>query len=157
MKELHAWIERYFPCSFERGSSLLVIVGIFSTLLYVYTRIAFKGELRDLPQNVMVLTFLISAWGQRHRLKSDLVFKLLLLAMLIPWLLFGINVQLDYETAIKYRSVNDLLKLFLFLPSFGKGGGSILIYIMHSMGPCSLGWLLFFVSAVSVSESKKSP
>jgi hypothetical protein len=64
----------------------------------------------------MVLTFLISAWGQRHRLKSDLVFKLLLLAMLIPWLLFGINVQLDYETAIKYRSVNDLLKLFLFLP-----------------------------------------
>jgi O-antigen ligase len=124
MKELHAWIERYFPCSFERGSSLLVIVGIFSTLLYVYTRIAFKGELRDLPQNVMVLTFLISAWGQRHRLKSDLVFKLLLLAMLIPWLLFGINVQLDYETAIKYRSVNDLLKLFLFLPLAWWIGGS---------------------------------
>lgn len=124
MKELHAWIERYFPCPFERGSSLLVIVGVFSTLLYVYTRIAFKGELRDLPQNVMVLTFLISAWGQRHQLKSDLVFKLLILAMLIPWPLFGINVQLDYETAIKYRSVNDLLKLFLFLPLAWWIGGS---------------------------------
>ena len=70
MKELHAWLERYFPCPFERGSSLLVIVGVFSTLLYVYTRIAFKGELRDLPQNLMVLTFLISAWGQRQKLKT---------------------------------------------------------------------------------------
>ena len=124
MKGLNAWIERNFPCPFERGGSLLVIVGIFSTLLYVYTRIGFKNELRDLPQNMMVLTFFISAWGQRHKLKSDLVFKLLILAMLIPWLLFGINALIDYETAIKYRSTNDLLKLFLFLPLAWWIGGS---------------------------------
>ncbi len=124
MKGLYAWIERYFPCPFERGGTLLVIVGVFSTLLYVYTKIAFKDELRDLPQNLMVLTFFISAWGQRHKLKSDLVFKLLILAILIPWLLFGINALIDYETAIKYRSTNDLLKLFLFLPLAWWIGGS---------------------------------
>ncbi|MCP4982227.1 MAG: O-antigen ligase family protein [Gammaproteobacteria bacterium] len=124
MKGLYAWIERYFPCPFERGGTLLVIVGVFSTLLYVYTRIAFKDELRDLPQNLMVLTFFISAWGQRHKLKSDLIFKLLILAILIPWLLFGINALIDYETAIKYRSTNDLLKLFLFLPLAWWIGGS---------------------------------
>ncbi len=124
MKELQAWIERYFPCSFERGGSLLVIVGVFSTLLYVYTRIAFKDYVEGLPQNMMVLTFLISAWGQRHKLKSDLMFRLLLLALLIPWLLFGINALIDYETAIKYRSTNDLLKLFLFLPLAWWIGGS---------------------------------
>jgi O-antigen ligase len=124
MERLQAWIEHYFPCSFERGGSLLVIVGIFSTLFYVYTRIGFKNELRDLPQNLMVLTFFISAWGQRHKLKSDLIFKLLILAILIPWLLFGINALIDYETAIKYRSVNDLLKLFLFLPLAWWIGGS---------------------------------
>jgi O-antigen ligase len=72
----------------------------------------------------MVLTFFISAWGQRHKLKSDLIFKLLILAILIPWLLFGINALIDYETAIKYRSVNDLLKLFLFLPLAWWIGGS---------------------------------
>jgi O-antigen ligase len=124
MKGLHAYIERYFPCHFERGGSLLVIVGVFSALLYVYTRIAFKGELLNLPQNVMVLTFFISAWGQRQKLKSDLVFGLMILAILIPWLLFGINALIDYESAIKYRSVNDLLKLFLFLPLAWWIGGS---------------------------------
>ena len=124
MKELHAWIERYFPCPFERGGSLLVIVGVLSALLYVYSRIAFKDELEGLPQNVMVLTFFISAWGQRHKLKSDLIFKLLLLAFLIPWVLFGVNALIDYETAIKYRSTNDLLKLFLFLPLAWWIGGS---------------------------------
>jgi O-antigen ligase len=72
----------------------------------------------------MVLTFFISAWGQRHKLKSDLIFKLLILAILIPWLLFGINALIDYESAIKYRSVNDLLKLFLFLPLAWWIGGS---------------------------------
>ncbi|MCP4331627.1 MAG: O-antigen ligase family protein [Gammaproteobacteria bacterium] len=124
MKKLNAWIERYFPCSFERGGSLLVIVGVFSTLLYVYTKIAFRDELRDLPQNLMVLTFFISAWGQRQKLKSDLIFKLLILAFLIPWLLFGVNALIDYETANKYRSTNDLLKLFLFLPLAWWIGGS---------------------------------
>jgi len=124
MKGLHTWIEHYFPCPFERGGSLLVIVGVFSALLYVYTRIGFKGELLDLPQNVMVLTFFISAWGQRHQLKSDLVFRLMILAILIPWLLFGINALIDYESAIKYRSTNDLLKLFLFLPLAWWIGGS---------------------------------
>ena len=124
MKGLYAWIERYFPCPFERGGTLLVIVGVFSALLYVYTRIAFKDELRDLPQNLMVLTFFISAWGQRHKLKSDLVFKLLILAFVIPWVLFGINALIDYETAIKYRSTNDLLKFFLFLPLAWWIGGS---------------------------------
>ncbi len=124
MKGVHAWIERYFPCPFERGGSFLVIVGIFSTILYVYTKIAFKGELRDLPQNIMVLTFFVSAWGQRQKLKSDLISQLLILAILIPWLLFGINVLIDFETAIKYRSLNDLLKLFLFLPLAWWIGGS---------------------------------
>jgi len=124
MKRLCARIERYFPCNFERGGPLLVILGVLSAILYVYTRIAFKGELRGLPEKMMVLTFLISAWGQRHKIKSDLIFQLLLLALLIPWLLFGINALIDYETAIKYRSVNDLLKLFLFLPLAWWIGGS---------------------------------
>ena len=124
MKALHAWIERYFPCSFERGGSLLVVIGVVSTLVYVYTRIAFKDELRELPQNLMVLTFLVSAWGQRHQLTSDFIFRLLVLAALIPWVLFAVNALIDYETALKYRSTNDLLKLFLFLPLAWWMGGS---------------------------------
>lgn len=124
LKGLHAWIEHYFPCPFERGGSLLVTLGVISALIYVYTRIAFKAELRGLPANMMVLTFLISAWGQRHQLKSDLIFQLLILAAVIPWVLFGINALIDYEAAIKYRSTNDLLKLFLFLPLAWWIGGS---------------------------------
>ena len=124
MKFIHDRIDRYFPCPFERGGSLLVIVGVLSALAYVYSKIAFKHEFRDLPQNLMVLTFLISAWGQRRKIGSDPVFVLLLLALLIPWLLFGINMLIDYESAVKYRSTNDLLKLFLFLPLAWWIGGS---------------------------------
>ena len=133
MKRLHTWIEQYFPCPFERGSSFLVIVGVISTVLYVFTKIAFKSEvlsdllprgLRDLPQNIMFLTFLISAWGQRQKLKSDLVLGLMILSILIPLLLLGINALMDYESANKYRSVRDLLKLFLFLPLAWWIGGS---------------------------------
>jgi hypothetical protein len=84
MKGLHAQIERYFPCPFERGGSVLVILGVFSALSYVYTNIWYEGKFEELPKNMMVLTFLISAWGQRHQLKSDLIFKLLILAGVIP-------------------------------------------------------------------------
>ena len=124
MKELHAWIERYFPCPFERGGSVLVILGVFSTLLFVYTEIWYQAKFENIPQNMMVLTFLISAWGQRHQLKSDLVFKLLILAGVIPWLLFGINALIDFETASKYLSAKDLLKLFVFLPLAWWTGGT---------------------------------
>ena len=124
MKKLHAWIEHYFPCPFERGGSVLVILGVFSTLLFVYTKLWYQDKFENLPHNMMVLTFLISAWGQRHQLKSDLVFKLLILAGVIPWLLFGINALIDFETASKYLSAKDLLKLFLFLPLAWWTGGA---------------------------------
>jgi O-antigen ligase len=124
MKKLHAWIEHYFPCPFERGGSVLVILGVFSTLLFVYTKLWYQDKFENLPHNMMVLTFLISAWGQRHQLKSDLVFKLLILACVIPWLLFGINALIDFETASKYLSAKDLLKLFLFLPLAWWTGGT---------------------------------
>jgi hypothetical protein len=69
MKGLHAWIEHYFPCPFERGGSVLVILGVSSALLYVYTQIWYEGKFENLPENMLVLTFLISAWGQRNQLK----------------------------------------------------------------------------------------
>jgi O-antigen ligase len=124
MMGLHAWIERYFPCPFERGGPVLVILGVFSALLFVYTQIWYEGKFQHHPENMMVLTFLISAWGQRHQLKSDLVFRLLILALVIPWLLFAINALIDYETASKYFSPKDLIKLFLFLPIAWWTGGS---------------------------------
>jgi O-antigen ligase len=121
---LQAWIDRYFPCSFERGGPVLVVLGVFSALLYAYTNIWNEYKFENLAQNMMVLTFVISAWGQRHQLKSDPVFKLLILAAVIPWLLLGINALIDFETAFKYRSTNNLLKLFLFLPLAWWTGGS---------------------------------
>lgn len=124
IKELHAWIERYFPCSYERGGPVLVILGVVSALLFVYTEIWYQAKFENLPENMMVLTFLISAWGQRHLLKSDLVLKLLILAGVIPWLLFAINSLIDFDTALKYLSTKDLLKLFLFLPLAWWTGGT---------------------------------
>jgi len=124
MKGLHAWIEHYFPCPFERGGSVLVILGVVSALLFVYTETWYENKFENLPQNMMVLTFLISAWGQRQQLKSDLVFKLLILAGVIPWLLFGINALIDFETASKYFSAKELLKLCLFLPLAWWAGGT---------------------------------
>lgn len=124
MRELQALIERYFPCSFERGGPLLVVLGVLSTLFFVFTQMGFHEEFRDQPEHLMVLTFLISAWSQRHRLKSDLVMRLLILAGVIPWLLFAVNALIDYETAVKYRSANELLNLFLFLPLAWWMGGS---------------------------------
>jgi O-antigen ligase len=124
MKRLQALLEHYFPCPFERGGPVLVVVGVFSALLFVYIEIWYEGKLYNLPQNLMLLTFLISAWGQRHQLKSDLVFKLLILAGVIPWLLFAINALIDYDTAVKYLSAGDLLKLYLFLPLAWWTGGS---------------------------------
>jgi hypothetical protein len=124
VRELQALIERYFPCSFERGGPLLVVLGVLSTLFFVFTQMGFHEEFRDQPEHLMVLTFLISAWSQRHRLKSDLVIRLLILAGVIPWLLFAVNALIDYETAVKYRSANELLNLFLFLPLAWWMGGS---------------------------------
>ena len=124
MKGLQALLEQYFPCPFERGGPVLVVLGIISALLFVYIEIWYEGKLYNLPQNLMILTFLISTWGHRRQLKSDLVFKLLILAGVIPWLLFAINALIDYDTAVKYLSASDLLKLCLFLPLAWWTGGS---------------------------------
>ena len=124
MKRLQALLEQYFPCPFERGGPVLIVVGVLSALVFVYIEIWYEGKLYNLPQNLMLLTFFISAWGQRRQVKSDLVFKLLILAGVIPWLLFGINALIDYDTAVKYMSASDLLKLFLFLPLAWWTGGS---------------------------------
>ena len=48
MKELHARLEYYFPCSFERGGSLLVIVGVLATAALVL--VATLVLTRDNPQ-----------------------------------------------------------------------------------------------------------
>lgn len=122
--ETQAWIERYFPCSFERGGPILVILGIVSAIVYAYTNIWYRGEFRNGAENLMALTFFISAWGQRRQLKSDLVFRLMALAFLIPLCLYAINMLLDFETANKYRSLNELIKLFFFLPLAWWMGGS---------------------------------
>ena len=79
---------------------MLVVIGVLSALLFVYIEIWYEGKLYNLPQNLMLLTFFISAWGQRRQVKSDLVFKLLILAGVIPWLLFAINALIDYDTAV---------------------------------------------------------
>ena len=124
MKRLQTLLEHYFPCPFERGGPVLVVIGVLSALLFVYIEIWYEGKLYNLPQNLMLLTFFISAWGQRRQVKSDLVFKLLILAGVIPWLLFAINALIDYDTAVKYLSASDLLKLCLFLPLAWWTGGS---------------------------------
>lgn len=124
MKGLQALLEHYFPCPFERGGPVLVVAGVISALVFVYIEIWYEGKLYNLPQNLMLLTFLISAWGQRSQVKSDLVFKLLILAGVIPWLLFAINALIDYDSAVKYLSASDLLKLYLFLPLAWWTGGS---------------------------------
>lgn len=126
LKQLHRLLEHYFPCPYNRGSAVLVSTGILSTLLYVYTKIWYRGEFQSLPENLMILTFFISAWGLRAKLNSDLIFRLLLLSILIPIFLFGINSLLDFETAYKYRSLKDLLHFFFFLPLAWWVGGSLI-------------------------------
>ena len=121
---VRAWIERYFPCPFERGGPVLVILGVSSAILYLYTSTWNRDSFRHLPENMMILTFFISAWGQRHQLKSDLIVRLMILSLLIPLCLFLVNLLIDYEAALKYRSLNDLLKLFMFLALAWWMGGS---------------------------------
>jgi len=126
LKGIVNYIEGNFPSLFYRGKPCLVLWGVVSALLYTYTAIwNYGGLLHKLSQYIMVITFFISVWAYRHIVKSDFVFKLLLLSIAIPWLLFGINLLIDYEAALKYRSLNDLAKLFLFLPLAWWMGGSL--------------------------------
>lgn len=119
------FIQQLFPCSFERGSKPLVYLGVISALVYTYSTIWYRGEFDNLPGNLMVLTFLISAWQQRHHLKTDLMILFLLLSILLPLALFIANASIDYELAYKYKSLNDFSKLFYFLPLAWWLGGSI--------------------------------
>lgn len=124
MMKLDSLLDKYFPCCFDRGSPFLVCIGILSALLYAGMTIWDQGELQRFAENVMIITFGISAWKHRHQLKSDLVFKLLFLAIVIPWILLGINALIDYDSAYKYKSINDLVKLLYFLPLAWWMGGT---------------------------------
>jgi O-antigen ligase len=46
------------------------------------------------------------------------------LAIVIPLILFGINLLIDYKSTIEYRSLNDLVKFFYFIPLAWWAGGS---------------------------------
>lgn len=124
MNKVQSWIEHYFPCPFERGGPILVILGTVSALVYVYTGIWNRDGLHNWAENLMVLIFFVSAWSQRQRLKTDLIFRLMLLAVLIPLGLYAVNLLIDYESTQRYRSLNDLIKFFLFLPLAWWIGGS---------------------------------
>ena len=124
MNSLAQRLQHYFPASYDRGHPVLVTLGILSAIVWVFTEIWYDGKGEQLPENLMVVTFLVSAWGHRRRLKSDLVMKLLLVAIVLPLALFCINAAIDYDTAERYFSGKDFLKLFLFLPLAWWIGGS---------------------------------
>ena len=124
MNWLDTQINRYLPCTYERGGKVLVSLGVLSALVYVFTSIFYRGEFHRFPGNLMTLTFLISAWQQRQQLKSDLIIRLLVLSVMLPLLLFAINTLIDFESAYKYKSLSDLSKLFFFLPLAWWLGGS---------------------------------
>ena len=44
MKGLQALLEQYFPCPFERGGPVLVVLGVISALLFVYIEIWYEGQ-----------------------------------------------------------------------------------------------------------------
>ena len=102
----------------------MVSLGVISTLIYLYSKLWVPGDIDRYPAALMVLTFFISAWGQRRQLQFDLIFRLLVLSFVIPPLLFAINYLIDPASAVKYQVLDRLAKFFFWLPVAWWMGGS---------------------------------
>jgi len=126
MPVFQQWIDRYFPSAFDQGGPWLVSLGIIATIFYAFGKFWWpENFLRNLPESVMILTFLVSAWHYRKVLKRDWVFRLFGLSIVIPYLLFGLNYLIDAEAAQKYLVPDRLIRFFFFLPLAWWIGGSL--------------------------------
>ncbi len=138
-------VNRWFPSTWDRGPNWLVWLGIISSFVAIFIKLWTPISINRIPEALYTLPFFYALYKNFHWLKKDRIIQLFFAALLWPIIAFGINYLQDPETALKYQKLDNLARLFLFVPiAWWLGGNARTLgwYLATAFGGLLLACLL---------------
>ncbi|GGX60378.1 O-antigen ligase family protein [Saccharospirillum salsuginis] len=117
-------VNRWFPSTWDRGPNWLVWLGIASSFIAIFIKLWTPISINRIPEALYTLPFFFALYKNFHWLKKDRIIQLFFAALLWPVIAFGIHYLQDPETALEYRKMDNLARLFLFVPIAWWLGGN---------------------------------
>jgi len=115
---------RWFPSTWDRGPNWLVWLGVISSFVAIFIKLWTPININRIPETLYTLPFFYALYKNFYWLKHDRIIHLFFAALLWPVVAFGIHYLQDPETALKYQKLDNLARLFLFVPIAWWLGGS---------------------------------
>lgn len=140
-------VNRWFPSSFNRGPNWLVWVGLLASFTAVFIKLWTPISINRIPEALYTLPFFYALAVNFGWLKRDRIIQLFGLAILLPIVFYGINYLRDPVLAAEYEGLDNLAKLFFFVPIAWWLGGNLR----------TIGWFLTIAFAGLVTASLLDP
>jgi O-antigen ligase len=117
-------VNYWFPSDYHRGPSLLVWIAVISCFITVLIKLNVPTSISRWPEAITTLLFLYPLVKQWNRFKKSIWLKLWALAIICPFIFFGINYLQDPAAAVKYSDFEKLARIYLFIPIAWWLGGN---------------------------------
>ncbi|TCS41921.1 O-antigen ligase family protein [Reinekea marinisedimentorum] len=109
-------VNHWFPSNYNRGPNLLVWVALIASFVAVFIKLWTPTSLNRWPEAISTLLFIYPLVTNWQQLKKNILLKLWALAIVAPFVFFGINYLLNPEQAVKYADFEKLARIYLFFP-----------------------------------------
>lgn len=140
-------VNRWFPSHFNRGPNWLVWLGLLASFTAVFIKLWTPTSINRIPEALYTLPFFYALAVNFGWLKRDRIIQLFGLAILLPIVFYGINYLRDPVLAAEHEGLDNLAKLFFFVPIAWWLGGNLR----------TIGWFLTIAFAGLVTASLLDP
>lgn len=126
-------VNRWFPSEFNRGPNWVVWLGLLASFTAVFIKLWTPTSINRIPEALYTLPFFYILIVNFRWLKTDRIIQLFGLAIVLPILFHGINYLRDPVLAAELESLDNLVKLFFFVPIAWWLGGNfraIVIFLL---------------------------
>ena len=138
-------VNRWFPSTWDRGPNWLVWLGIVSSFVAIFIKLWTPISINRIPETLYTLPFFYALYKNFYWLKKDRIIQLFFAALLWPVIAFGINYLQDPELSLKYQKLDNLARIFLFVPIAWWLGGharTLGLYLVTAFGGLLVACLL---------------
>lgn len=117
-------VNYWFPSTYNRGPTWLVWLGISSSFIAIFIKLWTPISINRIPEALYTLPFFYILYKHFGSLIKDRVIQLFFIALFWPIVAFGILYLQDPDMALKYQKLDNLARLFLFVPIAWWLGGN---------------------------------
>ena len=117
-------INRWFPSTYHRGPNWMIWIALLACFCTVFIKIWTPTSINRWPEAITTLLFIYPLVTNWAFLKKQPLMIFWALAIVAPFVFFGINYVIDAESAFKYAEFEKLPRIYLFIPIAWWLGGN---------------------------------